>query len=71
MVEHFHGKEGVTSSSLVPGLAGDRHAILEAIEGRQAELLDDALDLGARLYAEKPKAFVGRVGAYWEAWPPG
>jgi hypothetical protein len=24
--------------------------------------------LGARLFAEKPGAFVDRVGSYWQAW---
>lgn len=38
------------------------------IEQRQTELLDEALDLGTRLYAEKPKAFGKRIHAYWAAW---
>jgi CHAD domain-containing protein len=38
------------------------------IERRQSELLDAALKLGARLYAEKPKAFERRLGSYWAAW---
>ncbi len=40
----------------------------EAIERRQQELLDSARDVGARLYAEKPKAFGRRIESYWLAW---
>jgi CHAD domain-containing protein len=39
-----------------------------AIERRQAELLSEAQAIGARLFAEKPKAFSGRLEAYWRAW---
>lgn len=35
---------------------------------RQEELLADALELGRRLYAEKPKAFRRRLKRYWLAW---
>ena len=35
---------------------------------RQRELLEQALPLGERLYAEKPKQFANRLAAYWEAW---
>jgi CYTH domain-containing protein/CHAD domain-containing protein len=38
------------------------------IDERQAELLDEALALGERIYAEKPKAFGRRMHAYWSAW---
>jgi CHAD domain-containing protein len=41
-------------------------ALAAAIDGRQGELLDDALGLGARLYAEKPKAFRRRLRVYWD-----
>lgn len=41
--------------------------LLELCRRRQAELLEDALPLGRRLYAEKPKSFVARFGAYWES----
>lgn len=47
---------------------GERGAFESAIEQRQGELLDPALALGRRLYAEKPKAFRRRIGAYWSAW---
>lgn len=37
---------------------------------RQDELLADALPLGERLYAEKPKRFSARLATYWHAWRP-
>jgi CHAD domain-containing protein len=48
--------------------AGDLEALLAAATARQGELLGEALALGERLYAEKPKAFTGRYEAYWSAW---
>jgi CHAD domain-containing protein len=42
-------------------------ALLATIRRRQAELLDNALPLGDRLYAERPKAFGKRLDAYWRA----
>ncbi|HEX6780994.1 MAG TPA: CHAD domain-containing protein [Solirubrobacterales bacterium] len=52
----------------VRDLPGDRVAAERAIERRQRELLDTAFEIGARLFAEKPKAFGRRMGAYWKAW---
>ena len=42
--------------------------VLEAIQEKRADLQQRALSLGARVYAEKPKAFVRRMGKYWRAW---
>jgi CYTH domain-containing protein/CHAD domain-containing protein len=47
---------------------GEPGAFESAIEQRQDELLDAALRIGRRLYAEKPKAFRRRIKAYWLAW---
>jgi CHAD domain-containing protein len=50
---------------------GDRTAIealVALIDQRRGELQTEAKLLGARLYAEKPGAFVGRLQAYWRAW---
>jgi CYTH domain-containing protein/CHAD domain-containing protein len=47
---------------------GSRPLLKELIECRQGELLGAALELGERLYAEKPKAFDRRMRAYWSAW---
>lgn len=54
-------------------LAGRKDAaslpqVTKLIERRQAELIAAALDLGERLYAEKPKPFARRMRAYWAAW---
>jgi CHAD domain-containing protein len=38
------------------------------LDRRRATLQVRADHLGARLFAEKPAAFVDRVGTYWEAW---
>ena len=39
----------------------------EAIDRRRSELQADAFALGARVYAEKPKAFVERMSRLWAA----
>ncbi|MFN8162877.1 MAG: CHAD domain-containing protein [Solirubrobacterales bacterium] len=46
----------------------EREAFETLIERRQAELLAAAVEIGARLYAEKPKAFNRRMRACWDAW---
>jgi CHAD domain-containing protein len=43
----------------------------ELIAQRQEELLLGAVDLGRRVYAERPKAYGRRMRAYWEAWRAG
>jgi CHAD domain-containing protein len=48
--------------------AEERKALLELVERRQGELLEQAIALGHRLYAEKPKAFRRRLAGYWQAW---
>jgi CHAD domain-containing protein len=57
-------------SARASGGAGDETLIVLA-RRRQRELLEQALPLGERLYAEKPKRFADRLAAYWEAWHPG
>lgn len=47
---------------------GSKARIGDLIEQYQAELLEQAMELGTRLYAEKPKAFGRRIHAYWDAW---
>jgi CHAD domain-containing protein len=47
---------------------GDDLVTLQAlIEGRQEELLEAAVPIGERLYAESPRMFVDRMRAYWRA----
>lgn len=41
---------------------------LMVIDGQRADLQRRAIRLGARLHAEKPKAFTSRFEAYWDAW---
>ena len=41
--------------------------LFEAVERRRAKLQAEAFALGARVYAEKPRAFVGRLGRLWDA----
>jgi CHAD domain-containing protein len=46
-----------------------RHeTVRNLIETYREELEARSLDIGLRLYAEKPGAFVNRMGAYWRAW---
>lgn len=47
----------------------ETRALERAIEARQEQLAAEALDLGHRLYAERPKAYGRRLRRYWEAWP--
>lgn len=42
--------------------------LLALIQQRQIELQTQARFLGQRIYAEKPKAFVKRMGNYWQTW---
>jgi CHAD domain-containing protein len=42
--------------------------LLDLIGRRQAELRSAATPLGARLYAEKPKAFARRMERYFDSW---
>jgi CHAD domain-containing protein len=46
----------------------DSEALATAISAREDELASGAFELGRRLYAEKPRAFSGRLRAYWRAW---
>ena len=47
---------------------GDLEKLLTSISERQEELAADALALGERVYAEKPKAFERRIRSYWKSW---
>lgn len=46
----------------------ETQTLAAAIDCRQQELASDALTLGRRLYAEKPKPFSHRMHSYWRAW---
>ncbi len=45
-------------------------SLLAVIGLRREQLQKKAMALGARLYAEKPKDFVGRFQTYWQEWRP-
>jgi CHAD domain-containing protein len=59
--------EGRTAETDIPLSDEQRRDLGELIARRRAELQARAFALGERLYAEKPKAFARRIGAYWEA----
>lgn len=42
-----------------------RRLLLALVEQARADLQEDALDLGASLYAERSNAFTARIGGYW------
>ena len=49
-------------------VATDLDSMLALIDHRRRQLQADALHAGARLYEEKPKAFVRRIRGYWKVW---
>jgi CHAD domain-containing protein len=53
----------------IPG--NERDLLLVLAHAERARLQAEARPLGARLYAEKPAAFVARIGSYWDAWREG
>lgn len=46
----------------------DRDELLQMIDDRRHKLRRSARTLGQRLFAEKPKALIRRLRAYWDAW---
>ena len=46
----------------------ETEALTRLARGRQRELLDAAIPIGERLYAEKPEQFQRRVKIYWRTW---
>jgi CHAD domain-containing protein len=55
-----------TAEPILP--AGEIDHVVEQIQLRQRALRHDAWQLGEKLYIEKPKALVKRLGGYWAAW---
>jgi CHAD domain-containing protein len=45
--------------------------LLAAIDLRRRELQQAAVQLGERIYGERPGAFIERMGNYWNAWREG
>jgi CHAD domain-containing protein len=60
--------EDVRSREAELGDGDELDGLLELIERRQDELLEAAIPIGERLYAEDPKPFVRRIRCYWRAW---
>lgn len=52
------------AAGTVPGL----EQLAETVGKRRAQLQREAFELGARLYAERPRDFAARLRLYWEAW---
>jgi CHAD domain-containing protein len=52
------------------GDPGEVEKLILLIDQRRILLQTKAVVLGVRIYAEKPKAFVNRMHAYWQAWRP-
>jgi CHAD domain-containing protein len=59
-------REVLEKESLVA--AKEVESVAEAVETSRTDLQQQALFLGRRVFAEKPKAFVRRIGKYWQAW---
>jgi len=45
-------------------------AVLDLLDHRREQLQAEAVLLGQRLYAERPKVFVARMHVYWKASRP-
>jgi CHAD domain-containing protein len=60
-------RDDVREDPAIAAASDELARLLDAIDERQGELLEKALGLGARLYAEKPKAYGIRLRKYWNA----
>lgn len=49
---------------------GARHVLQGLLIANRTRLQKAAHPVGARLYGERPKEFVARIGGYWEVWRP-
>jgi len=58
----------VVEESKTFGDPRDIQALASLIASRRAELQHQAERVGSRLFAEKPKHFVRRLGRYWKIW---
>jgi len=59
-------RQWMQKESPVEGL--DRDELMQMINDRKQQLHPMARTLGQRLFAEKPKAIMRRLRAYWQAW---
>jgi CHAD domain-containing protein len=65
--DHDLGVLKQTISEINPGVGDDLAPLAELIDHRRAELQSQAMLLGRRLYAERPRSFVRRTQRYWKA----
>jgi CHAD domain-containing protein len=61
-------RQGVLEPAEPPDGHMDIEALIALIDQRRGELQVEAKRLGERVYAEKPRAFAGRLQVYWQAW---
>jgi hypothetical protein len=57
----------ITLRRLAPDLPVDLGALSVLVQTRRSDLQSQAAAAGARLYAESPKRFAGRLHRYWKA----
>jgi hypothetical protein len=70
-LEHDHAVLAeVLENEIAPAMRADADLsdVLAMIAARRRELQDEAIPLGRMLYAEKRKAFLARLEAYWDVW---
>jgi CHAD domain-containing protein len=58
----------LTSSPQLTGGSDGITPLIELIDRHRSELQAAARPVGARVYAEKPRAFAKRIASYWDAW---
>lgn len=46
----------------------DAEALIAVLDRRRKQLQKKAIQLGARIYEEKPQRFASRIGSYWRVW---
>jgi CHAD domain-containing protein len=64
--DHDLGVLRDTVGKLAPQLPVDSDPVLAALDHRRGELQAQALVVGQRIYAERPKAFMRRMRRYWK-----
>lgn len=55
-------------TGMADDIVADLDPVLEILDHRRSRLQSEALLLGERIYAERPKAFRRRLHRYWKAW---
>ena len=63
-------RQALTDAPAIRTDADLLQAVLALVDRRQQEIRIQAMPSAERIYLEKPRAFVRRIGGYWEAWRP-